>query len=69
MLGQEQVVLRQVFFKKWRHQDSASRPAPVLVHVNYHPDKHPRMKAIAAWADSGDTSHIMRLPGGSEPNS
>ena len=59
----------QVFFKQWRHLDAAKRPKPVMVHVNYHPEKGERMKSIVEYFDSGDAAAIMKWPGGSEKGS
>jgi arabinosyltransferase len=59
----------QVFFKKWRHLNPATRPKPVMVHVNYHPDKGERMKGIIEYFATGDVDAIMTWPGGSETGS
>mmetsp|Transcript_23 Transcript_23/g.50 ORF Transcript_23/g.50 Transcript_23/m.50 type:complete len:368 (+) Transcript_23:166-1269(+) len=41
-------------------------PKPVMVHVNYHPDKHARMKAVFAYYKHGDLHALDPFPGGSE---
>lgn len=40
---------------------------PVLVHINYHPDKFLRMKAVIARFTDKDMHALDRFPGGSEP--
>ena len=42
---------------------------PVTVHVNYHPDKHERMKAIVRYYIEGDDKALDPFPGGSEKGS
>jgi arabinosyltransferase len=59
----------QVFFKKWRHMPESSRPKPVMVHINYHPDKGDRMKGIIDFFGTSKKDAIMKWPGGSEPGS
>lgn len=54
-------------FKTVRHMDRKSQPIPAMVHMNYHPDKHERMKAAAKYYFEGDGTELMRFPGGSEP--
>eukprot|EP00899_Mesostigma_viride_P013557 jgi/Mesvir1/22201/Mv18797-RA.1 len=39
---------------------------PVMIHVNYHPDKHERMKAIVKYYREGDVHALDRFPVGSE---
>lgn len=46
--------------KTQRHQ-------PVMVHINYHPNKEERMMGIIEYFASGKDDAIMRFPGGSEP--
>jgi hypothetical protein len=67
--GVERANIAQVFFKKWRHMPEQSRPKPVMVHINYHPDKAERMKSIIEYFDTGKKEAIMKWPGGSEPGS
>lgn len=57
-------------FKLLRHGrgDRGSRletAKPSMVHVNYHPDKWERMKAIIKWRREGDTSALKAFPDGS----
>jgi hypothetical protein len=56
----------QIFFKQWRHMDASKRPTPVMVHVNYHPNKEERMDTIIQYFRGGDAGPMMKLPGGSE---
>lgn len=44
-------------------------PTPVMVHINYHPDKHERMKAVMRFYIKGDRLALNPFPGGSEPGS
>lgn len=56
----------KILFKDIRHRPKDSRPAlPVMVHINYHPDKHERMKAVIQWY-GGDEHALDQFPGGSE---
>lgn len=57
----------QVFFKQWRHQDEGARVRPVMVHINYHPNKEERMRSIVQYFAHGDGKQMMAWPGGSEP--
>mmetsp|Transcript_11613 Transcript_11613/g.20910 ORF Transcript_11613/g.20910 Transcript_11613/m.20910 type:complete len:402 (-) Transcript_11613:357-1562(-) len=60
----------KVLFKDVRHRPRENRPPkPIIVHANYHPDKHQRMKAIFSFYNDNDEGPLMRLPGGSEPGS
>lgn len=43
------------------------RRKPVMVHINYHPNKEARMKGIIEYFSTGNDDAIMRFPGGSEP--
>lgn len=52
-------------FKFLRHQPRFSSSDPVMVHVNYHPDKWERMKAIIKWKRAGDDSELKKFPDGS----
>jgi len=54
-------------FKTVRHLPRSQQPKPAMIHMNYHPDKHERMKAAAKYYFQGDASDLMRFPGGSEP--
>jgi hypothetical protein len=54
-------------FKDIRHRPKAQRPPlPVMVHINYHPDKHERLKAVVKYY-LGDDHALDKFPGGSEP--
>lgn len=61
-------VALQVLFKDVRHRPASKQPSPVMVHVNYHPDKHSRMIAIFKFY-GGDRDALRSFPGGSEPGS
>ncbi|PNH08499.1 hypothetical protein TSOC_004946 [Tetrabaena socialis] len=53
-------------FKDIRHRPKGQQPPlPVMVHVNYHPDKHERMKAVIEWY-GGNEHALDAFPGGSE---
>jgi len=49
-----------------RHDSRYDDHVPVTVHVNYHPDKHPRMLAIVKRYVDGDTKALTPFPSGSE---
>ncbi len=49
-----------------RHDSRYDDHIPVTVHVNYHPDKHPRMLAIVKRYVDGDTKALTPFPSGSE---
>ena len=56
----------KVLFKDVRHRQQKAQPAtPVMVHINYHPDKHNRMKAVFNYYE-GDPHALDKFPGGSE---
>jgi hypothetical protein len=60
----------KVLFKDVRHRPKDQRPEmPVMVHVNYHPDKHQRMKAIFKYYLDKDEHALDAFPGGSNPGS
>jgi len=44
----------------------ASFPLPVMVHVNYHPDKHERMRGVVRYFLGGDREALEGFPDGSE---
>ncbi|GAX77314.1 hypothetical protein CEUSTIGMA_g4760.t1 [Chlamydomonas eustigma] len=57
-------------FKDIRKRPKAQRPPkPIMVHVNYHPDKHERMRAVFKYYKDGDEHALDSFPGGSEPGS
>ncbi len=49
-----------------RHEPRYERLVPVMVHVNYHPNKQERMRAIWAAYITGDRAALQALPDGSE---
>jgi hypothetical protein len=59
----------KVLFKDVRRREKKDRPAknPCMVHINYHPDKHARMKAVLRYYSEGDEHALDGFPGGSEP--
>lgn len=57
----------KVLFKFLRHNHAKMSAAkPVMIHVNYHPDKFERMKAIVKYFVDGDTKALDSFPDGSE---
>lgn len=57
----------KVLFKHLRHNAELFKSTkPVMVHVNYHPDKFERMKAVWANYIEGDDNALERFPDGSE---
>jgi len=40
-----------------------------MAHMNYHPDKGGRMRAMMQFMFTGDDTALMKFPGGSEPGS
>lgn len=57
----------KVLFKVLRHdQTRFKRTEPVMIHVNYHPDKFERMKAIVSYYFQGEKSALDAFPDGSE---
>lgn len=52
-------------YRNGRHKDVR----PVMVHVNYHPDKWDRMKAVIAYYDGGNKQALRPFPVGSERRS
>ena len=59
----------QVLFKTVRHLPRGRQPSPAMVHINYHPDKFERMRAVFAYYLNGDSHALDAFPGGSEPGS
>lgn len=54
-------------FKDVRQRAPGARPdMPVIVHVNYHPDKHERMKGVIKFYLDKDEAALAAFPGGSE---
>ncbi len=56
----------KVLFKTVRKDGSLSKLKPVIIHVNYHPDKLPRMKAIVEFFVNGNWDALKPFPDGSE---
>ncbi|KAF6264156.1 nucleotide-diphospho-sugar transferase-domain-containing protein [Scenedesmus sp. NREL 46B-D3] len=56
----------KVLFKEVRHKAAGSSAMPVMVHINYHPDKHDRMKAVFKYYLDKDLDALTPFPGGSE---
>ncbi|KAL8466623.1 hypothetical protein ACS0TY_035610 [Phlomoides rotata] len=56
----------KVLFKTVRKDASLKRLKPVIVHVNYHPDKYPRMQAVVEFYVNGKQDALDLFPDGSE---
>ncbi|KAK7310446.1 hypothetical protein RJT34_07981 [Clitoria ternatea] len=56
----------KVLFKTVRKDAKLKRLKPVIVHVNYHPDKFARMKAIVDFYLSGKQDALDHFPDGSD---
>ncbi|KAG2703490.1 hypothetical protein I3760_06G140100 [Carya illinoinensis] len=56
----------KVLFKTVRKDAKLSKFKPVIVHVNYHPDKLPRMKAIVEFYVKGKKDALEAFPDGSD---
>ncbi|KAF8013598.1 hypothetical protein BT93_I1451 [Corymbia citriodora subsp. variegata] len=56
----------KVLFKTVRKDASLSKIKPVIVHVNYHPDKLPRMKAVVEYYVNGKEDALKPFPDGSD---
>lgn len=54
-------------FKHIRNLPQEAQPKPVMVHINYHPDKHERMQAVFKYYVDGNKEALKPFPGGSEP--
>lgn len=61
----------KIFFKSRREQfipgSGATAAEPLMVHFNYHPDKHRRMLCIVDRYYKGNISACDHLPAGSDP--
>ncbi|GAB2250399.1 hypothetical protein Droror1_Dr00016649 [Drosera rotundifolia] len=55
----------KVFFRTVRNDDRLRRLKPVIVHVNYHPDKLPRMQAVVDFYVNGKQDALQSFPVGS----
>lgn len=56
----------KVLFKTVRKDAKLSKLKPVIIHVNYHPDKFPRMKAVVEYYVNGKQDALKPFPDGSE---
>lgn len=56
----------KVLFKILRHRNDMKQIKPVVVHVNYHPEKLPRMKAIVEYYVNGKDDALKPFPDGSQ---
>ncbi|KAI8025789.1 Arabinosyltransferase RRA3 [Camellia lanceoleosa] len=56
----------KVLFKTVRKDANLSKLKPVIVHVNYHPDKLPRMKAVVEYYVNGKQDALKPFPEGSD---
>lgn len=56
----------KVLFVQVRHDRALKSRIPVMIHVNYHPDKHSRMLAIVQRYVNGNTRALDPFPNGSE---
>lgn len=56
----------KVLFKTVRKDAKLKKLKPVIVHVNYHPDKLPRMKAIVEFYNNGKQDALEPFPDGSK---
>ncbi|XP_052194732.1 arabinosyltransferase RRA3-like [Diospyros lotus] len=56
----------KVLFKTVRKDANLSKLKPVIIHINYHPDKLPRMKAVVEFYVNGKRDALKSFPDGSE---
>lgn len=56
----------KVLFKTVRKDDKLKKLKPIIVHVNYHPDKLRRMKAVVEFYVDGKKNALDTFPDGSE---
>ncbi|KAK7291177.1 hypothetical protein RIF29_06115 [Crotalaria pallida] len=56
----------KVLFKTVRKDDRLKKLKPVIVHLNYHPDKFARMKAVVDFYVNGKQDALDHFPDGSE---
>ncbi|CAK7329734.1 unnamed protein product [Dovyalis caffra] len=56
----------KVLFKTVRKNANLSKLKPVIVHINYHPDKLPRMQAVVEFYVNGKQDALSSFPDGSE---
>lgn len=55
----------KVLFKTVRKDAKLKKLKPVIIHVNYHPDKLPRMKAVVEYYVNGNQAALEPFPDGS----
>lgn len=55
----------KVLFKTVRNDANLRKFKPVIIHVNYHPDKLPRMQAIIEFYVNGKQDALKPFPDGS----
>lgn len=56
----------KVLFKTVRKDANLRKLKPVIIHVNYHPDKLPRMKAVVEFYVNGKQDALKPFPDGSD---
>ncbi|XP_062159311.1 arabinosyltransferase RRA3-like [Alnus glutinosa] len=56
----------KILFKTVRKDAKLKKLKPVIVHVNYHPDKLPRMKAVVEFYVNGNQNALEPFPDGSQ---
>ncbi|VFQ65717.1 unnamed protein product [Cuscuta campestris] len=56
----------KVLFKTVRKDPALKKMKPVIIHVNYHPDKLPRMQAVVEFYVNGKQDALDSFPDGSE---
>ena len=67
VMESEKFMNSKVLFKRIRKLPRSREPLPVMVHMNFHPDKTERMEAAIRYYLKGDQDALKRFPGGSEP--
>lgn len=58
----------KTLFRTMRYEDQFKNHVPVMIHVNYHPDKFARMQSIWARYVEGDAHALDKYPVGSCQN-
>jgi len=56
----------KVLFKTVRKDAQLKKLKPAIVHLNYHPDKLKRMKAVIEFYVNGKQDALRHFPDGSE---
>ncbi|CAO2837596.1 unnamed protein product [Amaranthus hypochondriacus] len=56
----------KVLFKTVRKDPNLKKFKPVIIHINYHPDKLPRMKAVVEFYLNGKQDALDSFPDGSQ---